>query len=280
MNAQRGENMITVVMPLYNAAKTIELSLNSIKGQTRLDYIKEIIVVNDGSTDQSLQIAEDYARDNKDLPIHIVNQPNSGAAAARNIGISLAQTKYIAFLDADDIWLPRKIEIQMDTIKKYPKIRFLGTGWEEKGIRIGLKKINSLYNGSVKDVCIKNFPVTPSILMEKTLFNEIGMFNPNIRYAEDINLFQKVAAKGNYFFLPEKLVQIDIGKDFFAESGQSANLKEMHKGTLRNIKELRESKDISFAFWFVMRIFYQMKYWRRIILRNLRIWGKRKASNK
>ena len=272
--------MVTVVMPLYNAAKTIELSLNSIKGQTRFDYIKEIIVVNDGSTDESLEITEQFVCNNKDMPIRIVSQPNAGAAAARNTGIVLAQTKYVAFLDADDVWLPQKLEKQMETIANHPEIRFLGTGWEEKGIRIGFKKIKELYNGSVKDVCVKNFPVTPSVLMEKAIFDEIGMFNPGLRYAEDINLFQKVAAKGNYYFLPEKLVQIDVGKDFFAESGQSANLKEMHKGTLRNIKELRENEDISYVFWFIMRIFYEMKYWRRIVMRNVRLLGKRKARNR
>lgn len=272
--------MVTVVMPLYNAEKTVELSLNSIKEQTRLDVVREIIVVNDGSADNGPQIVEEFQKKNSALNIRLVSQANAGAAAARNAGIALAQTKYVAFLDADDVWLPHKLERQMETIVNHPEIRFLGTGWEEKGIRIGFKKIKDLYNGSVKDVCIKNFPVTPSVLMERAMFGEIGMFNPNIRYAEDINFFQKVAAKGNYYFLPEKLVEIDIGKEFFAESGQSANLKAMHKGTLRNIKELRDNKDISYVFWFAMRIFYQMKYWRRIIMRKVRLMNKGKAKNK
>lgn len=257
--------MVTVVIPVYNAEKTIERSLNSVKNQTAINKISSIIVINDGSTDTSEEVIKNYMLKNSDLPIEYIFQENAGAAMARNCGLRHVKTKYIAFLDADDIWLPNKLERQLEIIAENPQIRFLGTNWKEEPLQIGFRKITSLYNGCVKDVCIKNFPVTPSVLMETTFLDEVGYFDAARRYAEDINYFQKIAALGNYYFLPEKLVEIDVGKRFFAETGLSAHLLEMHLGTLKNIKELRKDGDISYWFWFKMRVFYELKFYRRIV---------------
>ena len=261
--------MITVIIPLYNSKNTIVLALDSVRHQTAIDMISEIIVVNDGSTDGSESAVENYCHKFPVLPITLITQKNGGAASARNCGLKRAKTQYVAFLDADDIWLPQKIERQMQVIRENPQIRFLGTGWEDTPLKIGWKKITNLYNGTVRDVCIKNFPVTPSILMETSYVDEVGYFDESRRYAEDINYFQKIAAKGNYYFLPEKLVDIDIGKDYFAQNGLSSNLSAMHHGTLLNIKELRDAGSISFSFWLLMRVFYQLKYYRRVILKYL-----------
>ena len=273
------KKIITVIMPLYNAEATVKMALDSIKNQTVIETIREVIIVNDGSTDSSTKCVEEFGQKNKDITVTLVEQENAGASAARNRGIELAKTKYIAFLDADDIWFPQKIEKQLEVLEKYPHIRFLGTAWEEKEFRIGLKKITKLYKGTVKDICIKNFPVTPSVLMERALLDEIGVFNAGRKFAEDINLFQRVAAIGELYFMPEQLVKIDIGKDFFGEKGLSSHLKEMHEGTLYNIKELRQDGIISDSFWLLMRCFYEVKYIRRKVIR-LRYSIKRKKNGK
>lgn len=265
--------MVTVVIPLYNAENTIERVLDSVRMQTALAQIAEVIVINDGSTDQSKNRVLQYINSCPELSIVCLDQENCGAAGARNAGLSRVNTKYVAFLDADDLWAPNKLERQLQTIQEHPEIRFLGTAWEDKPLRIGGRKITELYNGTVKDVCIKNFPVTPSVLMETAFRDEVGYFDASRKYGEDINYFQKIAAKGNYYFLPEKLVSIDIGKEYFAQTGLSSHLKSMHEGTLINIKELRDSKYISFGFWLEMRIFYQLKYYRRIIMRHLKSRG-------
>lgn len=257
--------MVTVIIPMYNAEKTIERALDSVKDQTASKLIKSIIVVDDGSTDSSADIVKAYMNRYPYLPLSYVRQENKGVSSARNQGYKAAYTKYVAFLDADDIWLPNKLERQLQTIKENPQIRFLGTEWSEKPLKIGLKKITSLYNGTVKDLCIKNFPATPSILMETSFREEVGYFDEERRFAEDSNYFQKIAALGNYYFLPEKLVEVDNGKRYFAECGLSSHLKEMHRGTIQNIRELKEAGLISGQFWFAMRIFHELKYFRRII---------------
>lgn len=269
--------MITVVIPMYNAEKTIEIALDSVRTQTESGLIQKVIVIDDGSRDKSADVVKTYIRRWTLFPLQYIYQENQGVAAARNRGYRETQTKYIAFLDADDKWLPQKIERQMETIKENPQIRFLGTAWEDKPLRIGFRRITGLYNGTVKDVCIKNFPVTPSVLMETSFRDEVGLFNEECRFAEDINYFQRIAARGNYYFLPEKLVQIDLNKNYFAQTGQSSHLKEMHRGTIRNIAELRDNGQISFLFWMCMRLFYQLKYYRRVFNRARSAWkGQRK----
>ena len=261
--------MVTVIIPLYNAESTIVSVLDSVRKQTAIQKIREVLVIDDGSADNSKDKVQEYRIHYPDFPIVYIYQKNGGAASARNTGLKAAKTKYVAFLDADDLWLPNKLERQLQTIQENPQIRFLGTAWEDRPLCIGLKKITQLYNGTVKDICIKNFPVTPSVLMETSFREEIGYFDSGRRYAEDINYFQKIAAAGNYYFLPEKLVEIDIGKDYFAQTGLSADLRKMHEGTLQNILELRQDKKISFSFWLLMRVFYQLKYCRRIFRRYL-----------
>lgn len=259
--------MVTVVIPLYNAETTIEQALDSVRTQTAVHLISRVIVIDDGSCDGSAEKVKAYMSAYQNFPLELICQRNGGAAAARNTGLREVRTRYVAFLDADDIWLPDKLEKQFQVLSEHPYIRFLGTNWQDTPLRIGTKKITSLYNGSIQDLCIKNFPVTPSILMEASLRDEVGYFDPNRRFAEDINYFQKIAVLGNYFFMPEKLVEIDIGKKYFAQSGLSSHLKQMHQGTVENLNELRKNKNISYSFWVLMRLFYELKYWRRIVRR-------------
>ena len=103
---------ISVVIPMYNASKTIERALNSIKDQTlKCNY--QIIVVNDGSKDNSQEIVEKYIADNPQLNIVLINQLNGGVSKARNTGLKHASGNFIALLDSDDYWLKNKIDIQV-----------------------------------------------------------------------------------------------------------------------------------------------------------------------
>lgn len=93
---------ISVIIPVYNGKKYIKTSIESVLDQPYKDI--EVIVINDGSQDESLQIAENIA--NKDKRVRIINQENQGVAVARNLGIYKAKGEFIAFLDHDDIWVP------------------------------------------------------------------------------------------------------------------------------------------------------------------------------
>ncbi|MEH7440146.1 glycosyltransferase family A protein, partial [Neobacillus drentensis] len=94
--------MISVVIPMYNSKDTIERALDSIKNQTAFHEIGEIIVVNDGSKDNSLEIVKRYSESNKSMQIKIIDKENGGVSTARNAGLKMAQGEYIALLDSDD----------------------------------------------------------------------------------------------------------------------------------------------------------------------------------
>jgi glycosyltransferase involved in cell wall biosynthesis len=120
--------LVSVVIPAYNAAATLDQTLHSARAQTHRAL--EIIVVNDGSTDQTRAIAQQHAA--VDDRVQILDQDNAGLAAARNAGWHRAQSDLIAFLDADDLWAPRKIERQLEAL------------------RVGGQKVGLVYCGSVR----------------------------------------------------------------------------------------------------------------------------------
>ncbi|QYS91377.1 glycosyltransferase family 2 protein [Flavobacterium covae] len=112
---RNSELIISVVIPMYNASKTIVRSLDSVKNQTyKCNY--QIIVVNDGSKDNSKEIVEDYISKNSQMNVILINQSNGGVSKARNIGLKYSLGNFIAFLDSDDYWLQYKIEIQIKYI--------------------------------------------------------------------------------------------------------------------------------------------------------------------
>ena len=116
--------MISVIIPLYNKEDYISTSIKSIFKQSYNDY--EIIVVNDGSTDKSVDIVKAF----NDERIRIINQKNAGVAAARNKGIEEAKGEYIAFLDADDEWKEDYLATQMELAEKYPQCDVFATNYE------------------------------------------------------------------------------------------------------------------------------------------------------
>ena len=177
---------------MYNSSKTILNALDSVKKQTAIDSILEIIVINDGSTDDSLKIVEKYISQNSDMPIILINKDNGGVSSARNIGIKKAKGDLIALLDSDDVWFSNKIERQLEILNQNTSIDFLGCDSSAEGIRILNRKIDSLYKANIKDLCIKCFPSTPTAIFKKSIINEIGFFDENQKYGEDMNFFNKI----------------------------------------------------------------------------------------
>lgn len=256
---------ISVIIPMYNSEKTIQAALDSINQQTALDLIREIVIVNDGSTDKSKSIVEQYKQISK-IPIILINQKNCGVSAARNTGMKVASGKWIALLDADDYWFEYKIEKQANILKQNPYIDFLGANMNEKEMRILWKRINSLYHVSVKDLCIKMLPQTSLAIFRRRIFKEIGGYDEKQKYAEDGNYFLKICANYNYYHDPIQLILYGNGKRGFGVSGLSANLKQMYLGNLKNIREMKELGYISFVFYLEMRAFYWIKYLRRVFI--------------
>lgn len=120
----RQQPPISVIIPVYNSERYVDAALESVLAQSRPPT--EIIVVDDGSTDQSAQVARRYQ------PIvQVLHQPHAGPGAARNLGVSVAQGELLAFLDADDLWLPDKLERQVTYLQNHPGIDIVFGGVEQ-----------------------------------------------------------------------------------------------------------------------------------------------------
>lgn len=259
--------MFSVIIPAFNCADTIEKSLCSVLSQTRSDLIEEIIIINDGSTDNTGDVIERFARDHSDIKIIYKHQNNQGASRARNNGIRLAKADWIALLDSDDIWLPQKLERQASIIDSVPDMVFLGSHYP---VQFFFKKhTDGLHKLTAKQLCIRSMPTTPSVVFNRTVGIELGLFNERMRYCEDINFFQKFLTRDSYYILAEQLVSISLGKRYTAQSGVSSNLKEMARGRDHNTVELQKMGLISVPYMWLMLLFNRIKYVKRVIQRTI-----------
>lgn len=261
---------VSVIIPVYNSERTIIQVLDSVRLQTAIHEVLEILIINDGSTDRSVDLIKGYIDKYPQMPIRFFSQSNSGVSVARNVGLKNAKGEFIAFLDSDDIWLPHKTERQLEVFDTNEDVVFLGAAYNDKPfIRRG-RRITTLFKADIKDIYWSYFPVTPSIMFKRFALQKVGLFNESQRYGEDMGYYQKFWIHYNYFYLPEKLVQIGIGKNYFGESGLTSNLSGMHEGEIQNLKELYNQGCISEFFYFLVRSYLELKYFRRIYLKKLR----------
>lgn len=258
--------MISVVIPMYNAELFILNALESVKKQTFLTERFEIIIVNDGSTDKSREVVENYILQNSTFNIHLINQENGGVSKARNTGLKLAKGNYIALLDADDEWYPKKIERQISFLEsKEFEIDFLGCRRKNHEILYPYKVgENNLATLSFRDLMFRNETQPSTVIFKRKVLDNSGYFDDNQRYAEDLNYWLKVSEHNKMSILNEELVLAGAGKRTFGVSGLSANLKEMEKGFQKNLKEVLRTKRINCAEYVGYYLFYKLKYLVRI----------------
>lgn len=191
--------MISVVIPVYNKVRYIERALNSVLAQTCQDF--EVIVVNDGSTDGSEKVVEHYL----DQRIRLVHQENAGVSAARNRGIAEARAVLIAFIDADDEWLPEFLGTILRLYRMFPDCGAYATAYEVV-TPDGSKRTPS-YKGIPAppwEGIIPNYfraalggePVWSSaVAVPRRVFDSIGAFPVGVPYGEDIDMWCRIALK-------------------------------------------------------------------------------------
>ena len=193
---------ISVVIPSYNRKDFLKRSIDSAINQTKKPI--EIIVVDDGSTDGTeTMIKSDY-----DF-VKFIKQKNKGVSAARNIGIEVSIGEWICFLDSDDEWKKDKLEKQINAMKSNPGYKFFHSNeiWIKNGIRINQKKKHKKYGGYIFDKCLDMCRISPSsVMIDKTVFDEVGNFNENLVVCEDYELWLRICDKYRVFFIDEPLI--------------------------------------------------------------------------
>ena len=194
---------ISVVIPTYNRRQTIGRSIDSILNQTL--FPSEIIVVDDGSTDGT----SDYIQSN--FPsIILLQQPNKGVSSARNMGIRSSNSDWVALLDSDDEWFPKKLEKQVMALSQNLDIKFCHTEeiWIRNGVRVNQMKKHQKYGGHIFNKCLDMCRISPSsVLFHRSILDDVGYFDKDQKVCEDYDLWLRITAKYPVLYIDESLIK-------------------------------------------------------------------------
>jgi len=214
---------ISIVIPVYNSEKTIIGSLKSVFNQTYSDY--EVIVVNDGSTDTSIDlISQNFKNEISVGRLTIINQVNQGVSTARNCGMKNSKGEFIAFLDSDDQWMSNKLERVLPHLSK--GYAFYAHNWcLSQALHSTEQKKNKEL--TFYEVLLRNPVVTPSVVFKNT---QSYFFDDSIRFAEDHELWLRMLNKNKAYFIDETLTI--LGRRPLTKGGLSGNKLKMRLGEM------------------------------------------------
>lgn len=211
-------HLVDVVIPAFNAARYINETLESVALQG--DVVQSIIIVNDGSTDNTTQIIDAFSQKHPHLTVHLIHQENQGLACARNTGIKATSAPYIALLDADDVWLAHKLSAQLAIFRQSsnPKLGLVYCAYE-------------LIDQASKPILGKNIIIQPylrgqvssrlqtgnfisgsgsSVLIRASIFQDIGYFDEMLVASEDWDMWLRIAQKYTFDFIDQTFVQVRV----------------------------------------------------------------------
>lgn len=185
--------MVSIIIPTYNNGRFLAAALNSVLAQGYPSY--EMIVIDDGSTDDTQSILRPFQKQ-----INYIYQENMGSAAARNAGLGLAQGEFIVFLDADDLLLPQKLQIQVDYLLQNPSLGMVHSGWcliDEKGAQVA--EVTPWEKAPVLDLeaWLWKKPIKMGAMMyRKHWLRYVNGFDPDLRQSQDTDLMIRLALAG------------------------------------------------------------------------------------
>lgn len=200
---------ISVIIPTYNRSCIIREAIDSVLNQNYKNY--EIIVVDDGSTDDTYSILEKY-----NGRIRYVFQNNGGVGKARNTGIRLAKGNFIAFLDSDDLWDPEKLSFQLNFFRGNPGayISYTKETWLKNNIRINQPQIYmpTADTDIISKLLNRCFIGASSVMVKRELFGLVGYFNEFFPVCEDLDLWLRMAVKYPIYFIDRPLTVKRMGE--------------------------------------------------------------------
>ena len=194
--------LVTVIIPTYNRGWVLKEAIDSVLSQDFEDF--ELIVVDDGSTDNTQDILDGYDRD-----IMVLRQDNRGVSAARNAGIASASGQFIAFLDSDDLWLPGKLSSHVDFFNLNPEALICQTEelWIRNGKRVNPKNRHKKFSGMIFKHSLPLCIVSPSaVMLKKNLFTKTGMFDEKLPACEDYDLWLRISCKYPIYLIDTPLI--------------------------------------------------------------------------
>lgn len=267
--------LVSVVMPAYNAERFIRQAIDSVLNQTYPDV--ELIVVDDGSTDGTAAVALSYGD-----RLRYVRQENARQAAARNLGLSLAAGDLIAFLDADDAWLPEKLEKQVALWESRPELGLVGCSTrliDEQGRALRDCRAN-LRGGCLRKILLREYEgagVGSTALVPRGVFDAVGDFDPALPPCEDSDFLWRVASRYPLNFVDEPQV-------LYRQHGENShrNLSRAAAGWLAISRKVFLDENVRRLSWVTRRraharldymlagLYGQTRQWRRAVFHGLR----------
>ena len=217
--------LVSVIIPAYNIDKYLAETLDSVLAQSYTYF--EVVIVNDGSADRTLEIAQEYAA--KDDRIQVISQVNQGVSAARNHGIRVTTGELLAFLDGDDRWHPNKLNAH---VNHFQEVKNLGMSFAKvafitsDGSDTKQCSNSKLTNFKPEDFYVENLVVTPSnVVIRRSTIDSVGYFELKLNGSEDQELFFRIAWSGA---IVEGLDQV-LTEYRIVENSASANLYHMEE---------------------------------------------------
>jgi len=245
--------MVSVIIPAYNSAHYLKIALDSVLNQSFSDL--EIILVDDGSTDNTKGLLNDYS----DERIQYYYKENGGLSSARNYGIERAKGKYLAFLDADDIWEHNKIEEQIKCLEEQKNISIVTCNFQyidKEGRELKVFNMRARYpkdGFNLYNLLRCCFLIPSSILMKREIIDGLGVFNEDYDGAEDIEYFLNVLEKYELGLIDKVLLKYRTGHSSLSRGFRSYCVREQvlddfwKKRKLKSKKELQKAVIDSYA---------------------------------
>jgi teichuronic acid biosynthesis glycosyltransferase TuaG len=249
---------LTVVIPAFNAGRTIAGALDSVRAQTLA--ATEVIVVDDGSADDTSTLVSDYILRHALLGWHLLGQQNGGPARARDKAIRAATCAYVALLDADDVWLPEKLEISVAHMIAQ-RLDILGARLRADGRDDVCRILDP------RRMLFSNPYFTSTVVFSKAAYLDVGGFDLTQRYSEDYKLWLAFAWRGKRCGQLNRPLANYRADASGPHRGLSSHLWRMEKGELGNYHWLR-SQGLAAAGWCLLaRGISWLKFARRVISR-------------
>jgi glycosyltransferase involved in cell wall biosynthesis len=192
---------VSVIIPTYNRAALLVEAVQSVMKQTYTEL--ELIVVDDGSTDDTREAILPYLH-----RIKYLYQERGGVSKARNYGIRVSHGEYIAFLDSDDLWLDKKLEVQVNFMESHSSfVSYTDEIWIRKGKRVNPGKRHRKYSGWIFDKVLPLCIISPSsAMMRREVFDRIGLFDETLPACEDYDMWIRVAKHYPIHLIEQQLI--------------------------------------------------------------------------
>jgi glycosyltransferase involved in cell wall biosynthesis len=238
------DTRVSVVIPAYNSARTLARALSSIRRQTL--WPGEVLIVDDCSTDDTPRIVAEYA----DIGARLIQLTQRGGASnARNVGVRAAKGDFVAFLDADDEWLARKLEKQIAVIAANPRMSFVSCRAKLLGTSGYI--IGSIHDGvpvetgaeAWRTLLASNFIATPCVLTRRDMLLALGGFDTSLPIAEDQDMWIRLATAGDVGFVEEFLVFVHDSPKSLSKEHATREIEITLPMVLRHIERLRPRLD-------------------------------------